>query len=86
MEQEERKKIRDEAVKLLDEHVAKLTEHFENVQIFCSRVTDGGELTFGLQRGAGNFYAREGQVREWLTEKDEQAREEGRGDGESGPQ
>jgi hypothetical protein len=69
---------RDRAVEIIDTHVNKLAEHFENVQIFCSRQTIGGEYTFGMQRGAGNVYARQGQVREWLVAKEEEARIESR--------
>lgn len=78
MTQEDQERERDAAVKLLDVHVHALSEHFENVQIFCSRVTDSGDITFGIQRGAGNVYAREGHVREWLLEHNEQARENAR--------
>lgn len=48
-----------------------LGEHFDSVQIFCTRHEggpDGG--TFSTSRGVGNFYARYGQVREWLLEQD----------------
>lgn len=78
MTNEEMERDLDEAEKLLDEHVAKLMEHWENVQIFCSRTVDGGQFTCGVNRGAGNYYAREGQVRQWLTEEDEVSRRMGR--------
>jgi hypothetical protein len=76
MTNEDREKVRDEAVKFIDAHVSQLAEHFENVQIFCSRTVEGGEYTLGIHRGAGNVYAREGQAREWLVEQDETVRQE----------
>lgn len=44
-----------------------LGEHFDTVHIFCTRydpVDDGA--TVHLQRGTGNWFARYGQIRNWL--------------------
>ena len=67
------------ALKAMEEALAKLRDHFENVQIFCSRLDpDGSCDTQRLILGKGNMYARVGQVRDWLTMAEEQTREEAR--------
>lgn len=59
-------------MRMLERHVELLSEHFCTVQIFVTRHemgTDGG--TVGASKGSGNWYARCGQVTEWLMQKDE---------------
>lgn len=50
-------------------HVVALMEHFDTVQIFCTRhhgkVNDSS--TYHVQNGDGNYFARVGQVTEWLN-------------------
>lgn len=59
------------SVDLLARTVAQLAQRFETVQIFVSRynakATDGkaAGVTEHLVGGAGNWYARYGQVKEW---------------------
>ena len=53
---------------------ALLSEHFEAVQIFASRDEGGG--TMHVETGSGNFYARYGQIREWLDGAEERTRVE----------
>jgi hypothetical protein len=55
-----------------------LSEHFDSVQVFATRhePTDGG--TINVNFGAGNWFARKGQVGEWLIKADERSREEAR--------
>lgn len=54
-----------EAEKLLEETAAKLAEHFDAVQILASWRHEG--LTSCAQRGAGNFYARQGMAHEFIN-------------------
>jgi hypothetical protein len=64
----------EEAFELLRKHVAQLSEHFESVHVFVS-VHDGDHKgTFALDYGSGNFYARYGQVKEWIEKNDERTR------------
>lgn len=61
------------------ERVAKaaesLGEHFDSVQIFCSRHESGShDGTIRVIKGCGNWFARYGQVREWMIREDEQSR------------
>lgn len=62
-EQEDRKRI-DDAVKTL-------SEHFDTVQIFVTRHEGvlGGTVASTIYEG--NFYARYGQIREWLLKTEE---------------
>lgn len=52
-----------------------LGEHFDTVQIFTTRHEEG-ELngTVQIAMGAGNWYARYGQVIEWLGKNNERTR------------
>lgn len=50
--------------------LAILTEHFETVQIFCSRYVDGE--TYTTDTGYGNIHAIRGQVEAWLSDVDEE--------------
>jgi hypothetical protein len=55
--------------------VEQLGEHFDAVQVFATRHEHGIEDgTLSFRYGSGNFYARIGQVSEWLEEMNEDAR------------
>lgn len=61
-----------------------LAEHFDSVQILCTRNTgekDGN--TVNVSMGRGNWFARYGQIREWLTKQEEGARWQARKDADS---
>ena len=54
-----------------------LSEHYDTVQIFVTRyepTIEGGTVNASL--GSGNWYARYGQVREWLIKSEENSRQE----------
>lgn len=55
---------------------AALLEHFDSVQIFVTSKSGEGKdrTTDGIDCGGGNFYARIGQVREWILTQDEYVR------------
>lgn len=57
-------------------HVEELATKFDTVQVFVTRhdITTGG--TVAVQCGAGNWYARRGQVREWVIQEGEFEEEE----------
>ena len=69
-----------EDLAVVQRHVAALAEHFESVQVFCTRPADDGKGTVNVQYGAGNWFARYGQVASWLTKQDEGSRIEVRGE------
>lgn len=65
----------DRDMAMLGKHISSLSEHFDSVQIFCTRLTpDGGTIT--TSKGSGNWYARYGQIKEWCIKQDETTREE----------
>ncbi len=64
-----------DAVKMLDKHVNELSEHFENVHIFVTRHEGEKDQTRCVNRGSGNWFARYGQIREWLVYEDQKIRE-----------
>lgn len=45
--------------------ISQLRRHFDHVQVFANR-EDPGQETVGYSAGAGNWYARLGQVQVWL--------------------
>lgn len=49
---------------LIQRHACAIGEHFDTVQIFCTKETDTG--TRSKNYGVGNWYARYGQVRDWV--------------------
>jgi hypothetical protein len=64
-----------EVDRLVDEALTKLGEHCDSVQIFCTITgSDGDGTTRSIERGAGNWYARYGQVVDWLVAKREETR------------
>jgi hypothetical protein len=50
---------------LLDNCLAKLSEHFDHVQILAT--WDDSESTMTLERGAGNWYARQGMAQAFIN-------------------
>ena len=72
---------KDHDEQMVDDLVAKLGEHFDSVQVFCTRYdSSGGGRTVTVNAGTGNWYARFGQVSEWVTKEREQQKEEIRRD------
>lgn len=65
----------DEDLKRVKAAVSLLAEHFDTVQVFTTRYESAEEGTIQCNSGQGNWYARRGQVQEWLTREDEDTRE-----------
>lgn len=57
-----------------------LIEHFDSVQVFATRhdPEQGGTVQF--QIGKGNWFARFGQVREWMVYEEQKVKKTVRGD------
>lgn len=52
-----------------------LGEHFDSVHIFATRHEQGqAEGTINVSFGAGNWFTRYGQIKEWLVKTDERTR------------
>lgn len=60
----------------LQKHVDDLGEHFDTVQIFVTRYPSESGGTVHARLGSGNYYARIGQVKEWIITEDAIARNE----------
>lgn len=64
-----------ETEQLITRAAEQLGEHFDTVQIFVTRHESGEKGgTLHNQSGVGNWYARYGQVREWVDQQEEVAR------------
>ena len=59
----ENKRIQD----IVDRCASQIREHVDTVQILVTLQRDDTETTMSYEKGIGNFYARQGQVQEWLT-------------------
>lgn len=63
----------------VDAAIQTLIEHFDSVQIFVSRHEPGEhDGTIFVQKGAGSFFTRYGQVKEFLIKTEEYMRCESR--------
>lgn len=72
-------KVNNADYERLKKAVLTLSEHFDAIQIFASRYN--GECEKGTTSwtfGVGNWFAREGQVREWLVKETEASKIETR--------
>lgn len=56
---------------MVKKHAEALSEHFDTVQIFCTRQESSQGGTVNLNYGSGNWFARYGQVRQWFIKSDE---------------
>lgn len=73
-------------IAMLRRAAAVLAENFDTVQIFCSRHL-GDDGTVGVKYGTGNWFARIGQVKEWVNGEDSavEAQQFKRSDSEDDP-
>lgn len=62
----------EEATKIVDKAVCELREFFPHVQVLVSWRHDEDGCTADLFRGKGNWYARIGMAREFLTRDESQ--------------
>lgn len=61
--------------KKLDEALAVLKDHFDTVHIFATRHKDDGTGTEHCSKGCGNWFARYGHIKDWITGEEESTRE-----------
>jgi hypothetical protein len=55
----------NEKLKIIQSHMAQLAEEFDTIQIFCTRKEEEGTASYF--DGAGNWYARYGQIKAWTV-------------------
>ncbi len=68
-------KQRDSDMAFVQQHVDQLMEQFDSVQVFVTRHMPGEmDGTVSINLGAGNWFTRRGQTREWVIVEDERAR------------
>lgn len=61
---------------LLKQTSLKLGEQFDTIHIFATRHESGEKHgTLRFSEGVGNWYARYGQIRDWLVREEETTRE-----------
>lgn len=66
----------DDDMKIIGRHVAALMEHFDTVQVFCTRHNNADENKTAANKGDGNWFARYGQVKEWFVKQEQGMRNE----------
>lgn len=57
-------------------HITALMEHFDTVQIFCTRYDSDDGGTVNVASGKGNYFARKGHIEQWLEGEEEGDEEE----------
>lgn len=66
----------EQTKKLVDKFASEMAEHFDSVQVFVTLHEGGEENTSSYETGRGNFYARLGQIKEWVEIQDQYQRNE----------
>jgi hypothetical protein len=64
----------DEDMVVLDKAIETVGEHWDTVHIFVTRHDDAKKETTKGYRGTGNWFARYGQIREWVAKEEERMR------------
>ena len=70
--------MNDRDAAIISKAVSELSPHFDSIHIFATRHEGSDTLT--ISKGHGNWYARFGQIQEWLARTDEQTRVNSRKD------
>jgi len=65
---------KDLDVKMINKHLDTLIEHFDSVQIFATRQSSHNDGTVHINIGRGNYFARYGQIKEWIIVEEESTR------------
>lgn len=60
---------------IVERACAQLSEHFSSVRIFVTRHDGEKDASGAFSYGKGNYYAQEGQIKEWVEMKIEQSRQ-----------
>lgn len=57
-------------LEIIKKHVAQLAGHFDSVEIFVTEYISPEKGTFARSFGTGNWFARYGQIKDWLNQQD----------------
>lgn len=66
----------EQALELARDFAAKASEFVDTVQVFLTVYDPTTGITRHVVHGIGNWFAREGQIREWVTQNEEKIRHE----------
>lgn len=75
--------MKDEDQRRIQAALDALGEHFDSVMIFTTRHESSEDGTTAIAKGVGNWYARYGQVVEWVNREEAVSRAEVLGGRES---
>lgn len=65
----------DRHQKIIASHAVQLGEHFDSVQIICTRYDGVSGQSYKASAQYGNWYTNYGAAREWVAEKDQELRD-----------
>lgn len=68
MDEEDETSQRDKKMSLIQNQAAILASSFDSVMIFCTKHEEGGD-TAHYSYGVGNWFARYGQITDWLNQE-----------------
>jgi hypothetical protein len=66
--------------RIVDSHCIQLMEHFDYVRVFVGKHDPHADISGGVSRGRGNYYAQRGHVEDWLVAQRAQTRREAAGE------
>lgn len=75
MEDDNKEKLIAQWDELLAKHCAEIGEHFDSVRIFVTKYEGNGN-TFRGTKSNGNYYAQLGQIKIWLEQELQLAKNE----------
>ena len=62
--------LKKEQIALMQSHLDQLGEHFDTVQIFCTKhEPETANGTINIKYGSGNIFARIGQCADWIEQQ-----------------
>lgn len=65
----------DKDIERVRKHTSQLSEFYDTAQIIVTKLKSNGS-TRRIAQGSGNWYARYGSVKEWITEVEEKAKQD----------
>ncbi len=75
MSKEELENLRNSLHSILARNADQLSEHFDTVQIFATKYEPGDDgFALSITEARGSWFARYGQVREWVVKIEERSR------------
>lgn len=76
IEDDDTEALGDRLQRIVKSHAVQMSEHFDSVQVICTKSHENG--TLHVAWGEGNWFARYGSVKEWVVKREEGMRVEER--------